>query len=67
MHSITSVPAFDPIGLAARIKAWGGDLGFQAIAIADVDVVSLDPNGTLQELPESLSAIWTAGAGGSVA
>jgi len=32
------------------------------IATADVDVVSLDPNGNLQELPESLSAIWTAGS-----
>ena len=32
------------------------------IATADVDVVSLDPNGNLQELPESLSAVWSLGA-----
>lgn len=37
------------------------------LATTDVDVVSLDPNGNLQELPASLSAIWTAGAGGPVA
>jgi epoxyqueuosine reductase len=43
LHSITSVPAFDPIGLAARIKAWGGDLGFQAIGIADVDLSASEP------------------------
>ncbi|HEX9186207.1 MAG TPA: YbgC/FadM family acyl-CoA thioesterase [Vicinamibacteria bacterium] len=30
------------------------------LATAEVDVVSLDPNGKLQELPASLSAIWTA-------
>ena len=35
------------------------------LATADVDVVSLDPNGTLQELPASLSAIWTAGGSGA--
>jgi acyl-CoA thioester hydrolase len=32
------------------------------IATADVDVVSLDPSGNLQELPGSLSSLWTAGA-----
>lgn len=37
------------------------------LATADVDVVSLDPSGKLQELPPSLSAIWTVGAGGPVA
>ena len=37
------------------------------LATADVDVVSLDPDGNLQELPASLSAIWTASAGGPVA
>jgi len=36
------------------------------LATADVDVVSLDPSGKLQEFPPSLSAIWTPGAGGPV-
>lgn len=30
------------------------------LATADVDVVSLDASGKLQELPAALSAIWTA-------
>ena len=30
------------------------------LATADVDVVSLDATGKLQELPAALSAIWTA-------
>jgi len=30
------------------------------LATADVDVVSLDASGKLQELPVALSAIWTA-------
>jgi acyl-CoA thioesterase FadM len=31
------------------------------LGTADVDVVSLDASGKLQELPAALSAIWTAG------
>jgi tol-pal system-associated acyl-CoA thioesterase len=31
------------------------------LATADVDVVSLDTSGKLQELPAALSAIWRAG------
>jgi len=38
VHSITSVAGFDPAQLAARIRAWGKDLGFQAVAIADIDL-----------------------------
>jgi acyl-CoA thioesterase FadM len=35
--------------------------GSTTLANADVDVVSLDASGMLQELPAELSPIWTAG------
>ncbi len=37
-----------------------GDSG--ALVTADVDVVSLDAQGTLQELPRALSVLWGSGA-----
>ncbi len=38
--------------------------GATALASADVDVVSLDADGNLQELPPTLAAIWATGPQG---
>src|SRR5213595_1002627 len=36
-------PAVEYSKLAARIKAWGAELGFQAVGIADADLSAAEP------------------------
>jgi epoxyqueuosine reductase len=40
---MTSAMALDPGALAARIKQWGREIGFQAIGIADIDLAAAEP------------------------
>src|SRR2546423_8352329 len=48
--------AMDYAALAQRIKAWGAELGFQAVGIADADLSAAEPR-----LMEWLARGWHGG------
>jgi epoxyqueuosine reductase len=43
MQSEQSAPAIDPAELAQEIRAWGRELGFQEVGIADADLSHAEP------------------------
>ena len=42
-HGNQAITGCDYAMLARSVKAWGGELGFQAVGIADIDLSAAEP------------------------